>query len=202
MLETKLAELLISRLCHDLTSPIGAVNNGVELVVEMGAEMGGDAGALIGSSAAQAAAELALFRLAFGGAGSAALEPERLGEIAHAYVAAQKQSLHWQIGALGRAWAGRSDGPRLVLNALLLVSDGLPQGGTLAVSEAAGLTISGEGRSLGWTDRTETLVAGQADLDSLDARHVQPYYFGLVARRLGGGVALAQTPESISVTIT
>ena len=36
LLDLRAVELLASRLCHDLVSPVGAVNNGVELLVEMG----------------------------------------------------------------------------------------------------------------------------------------------------------------------
>ncbi|MEA5410251.1 histidine phosphotransferase, partial [Synechococcus sp. BA-120 BA3] len=32
--ETELASLLCSRLCHDLLSPIGAMNNGLELLAD------------------------------------------------------------------------------------------------------------------------------------------------------------------------
>lgn len=44
-------EILISKVCHDLISPIGAVNNGVEFVQEMGIEDAGDAMDLIAFSA-------------------------------------------------------------------------------------------------------------------------------------------------------
>ena len=33
IIELRVAELLASRLCHDLISPVGAVNSGIELIV-------------------------------------------------------------------------------------------------------------------------------------------------------------------------
>jgi len=35
-IELRVAELLASRLCHDLISPVGAVNSGIELMTEFG----------------------------------------------------------------------------------------------------------------------------------------------------------------------
>lgn len=62
-----LATLIGSRICHDLISPIGAINNGVELMALTGgagsAEM-----ALIGDSAQNASARIRFFRVAFGAA--------------------------------------------------------------------------------------------------------------------------------------
>jgi histidine phosphotransferase ChpT len=51
---TDFASLLCSRLCHDLLSPVGALNNGLELLAE---------------SARASANKLKFFRLAFGAAG-------------------------------------------------------------------------------------------------------------------------------------
>ena len=50
--ETKLAEMLCTRLCHDLTGPIGAVNNGAEFLDEEGFDMQNEAVQLIVTSVA------------------------------------------------------------------------------------------------------------------------------------------------------
>jgi len=49
--ETRLAEMLCTRLCHDLTGPIGAVNNGAEFLSEDGFDMQHEAMQLIFTSA-------------------------------------------------------------------------------------------------------------------------------------------------------
>ena len=64
-----LGALLCSRICHDIISPVGAINNGLELLEEGGADE--DAMALIKSSARNASARLQFARIAFGAAGSA-----------------------------------------------------------------------------------------------------------------------------------
>src|SRR5436190_8512783 len=65
-----LASLLCSRLCHDLLSPIGALNNGIELLAdEQDPEMRERCLELLAESARASANKLKFFRLAFGAAG-------------------------------------------------------------------------------------------------------------------------------------
>lgn len=64
------ASLLCSRLCHDLLSPVGALNNGLELLAdETDPEMRARCLELLGESAKASANKLKFFRLAFGAAG-------------------------------------------------------------------------------------------------------------------------------------
>jgi len=63
-----LTALIGSRICHDLISPIGAIGNGVELLMMDGATKGPEI-ALIAESVANANARIRYFRVAFGAAG-------------------------------------------------------------------------------------------------------------------------------------
>jgi histidine phosphotransferase ChpT len=64
------ASLLCSRLCHDLLSPVGALNNGLELLAdETDPEMRLRCLELLSESAKASANKLKFFRLAFGAAG-------------------------------------------------------------------------------------------------------------------------------------
>jgi histidine phosphotransferase ChpT len=60
-----LAALLGSRICHDLISPIGAIGNGVELMMMEGSTHGPEI-ALISESVASANARIRFFRVAYG----------------------------------------------------------------------------------------------------------------------------------------
>lgn len=67
---TDFASLLCSRLCHDLLSPVGALNNGLELLAdEHDPEMRQRCLELLSESAKASANKLKFFRLAFGAAG-------------------------------------------------------------------------------------------------------------------------------------
>src|SRR3546814_3632269 len=69
-IDLRVAELLASRLCHDLVGPIGAVGNGLELLGDEEFGMADDAMKLTTSSARQASHILQFFRLAYGMAGA------------------------------------------------------------------------------------------------------------------------------------
>ena len=60
-----LAALLGSRICHDLISPIGAISNGLELMMMDGSQ-GGPEIVLISESVANANARIRFFRVAYG----------------------------------------------------------------------------------------------------------------------------------------
>jgi histidine phosphotransferase ChpT len=60
-----LASLIGSRICHDLTSPIGAITNGLELL-DMANETPGEEVGLIADSVGSAGARIRFFRMAYG----------------------------------------------------------------------------------------------------------------------------------------
>jgi hypothetical protein len=63
-LNLTLSSLIVSRICHDLISPIGAINNGLELVELNGAQVSPEM-SLIEQSCAAATARIQFFRLAY-----------------------------------------------------------------------------------------------------------------------------------------
>jgi len=63
-----LAALIGSRICHDLISPIGAINNGLELL-GMSGQTGGAELDLISQSVENASARIRFFRIAYGAEG-------------------------------------------------------------------------------------------------------------------------------------
>jgi len=70
-IDLQILELVCSRLCHDLISPIGAVGNGLELMAEEAdQELLDDARRLVDDSSRRAAALLQLYRSAYGNAGN------------------------------------------------------------------------------------------------------------------------------------
>ena len=66
--DLELAALVSSRICHDLISPIGAINNGLELLNMSGASPIGPEMQLICDSVKSASARIRFFRIAFGAA--------------------------------------------------------------------------------------------------------------------------------------
>src|SRR5580700_4198072 len=95
-IDIRVLELLSSKICHDLVSPVSAINNGVELIEDIGGSVVEEAMKLIGDSAAHASRRLKLFRMAYGRAGSdESLGVKDVRQVAEQYMAGGKVALSW-----------------------------------------------------------------------------------------------------------
>ncbi|NEX48329.1 histidine phosphotransferase family protein [Pseudotabrizicola algicola] len=124
-----LTALLGSRICHDLISPIGAIGNGVELLMMDGMAASPEL-ALIVDSVANANARIRFFRIAFGGAGA---NEQRIGR-------AEVVSILGDLTRGGRMtmdWSSPADLSRrevkLAFLAILCLESAMPHGGTLGI---------------------------------------------------------------------
>jgi len=144
------ASLLCSRLCHDLMSPVGALNNGIELMAdEQDPEMKERCVELLADSARATANKLKFFRLAFGaGGGFADLIDANEARIAleGIFGAERRIELGWMV-APEKLSKGAM---KLLLNLAMIAGDALVRGGRLDVgaeTTGAGLEIAirGEG---------------------------------------------------------
>jgi histidine phosphotransferase ChpT len=214
-IEMRVMDLLISRLCHDLISPAGAIVNGIELVEEFGDDGGdeddmtGEAMALVGRSARQLSAKLSLFRIAFGSAGERdnfpAAECRRLLD---GYLEEGKVRLDWALDRLPPA----PGSARLLLLLAIIGAESLPRGGLLRLDGGAGgvgdpaafrVVAQGEGARL--EAGTEgALQAGMADSgapEELDARAAPAYLAGVIAARRGYRVRLTRGAGAIILAV-
>jgi len=122
------ASFLVSRVCHDLVGPMGAVVNGLEVLEdERDAAMRADALKIVTSSAGQALARLQFLRIAFGAAGSAGAELDlgEVGRLVKGLFDDSKVRLDWQAARVN--WP--KDWAKLLMNATMLAADCLPRGG-------------------------------------------------------------------------
>lgn len=199
-LDVRVAELLCSRLCHDLVSPIGAINNGIELIEDDGG-MADQAMALIAQSGRRAADRLRCFRLAYGSAGGqSTIGIEEGREVAAAWLAGGKVTLDWpappRVG-LGLLPPGTV---KLLLNLVILAEEMLVHGGRIAVAltppaqpKAATVTADGRGAVLGAA--AAAALAGTVAPQDLTARTVHAYATGLFARAYGMTVGSAPNAD-------
>ena len=128
-----LASLLCSRLCHDLMSPVGALNNGIELLAdETDPDMREKCLELLGDSARASANKLKFFRLAFGtGGGFGAMidTGEAQAALAGLYGPEKRIELSWMVAEPKLP----KDAVKLLLNLAMLAGDALVRGGQLTV---------------------------------------------------------------------
>lgn len=205
--ELELAQLLCTRLCHDLAGPIGAVAAGVELI-------GGDPSAadsetlgLIGSSSAAASLKLKFIRAVMGATGGA-LDMESLldGYLSATAGTDGKPRVKWPAPATFEKFASAA-GPQwrqATLNLCLAALEMQPGCRELAVAveEPACLRIEVRGQTMRSTARRDDLEAaltGQAAAQSLTAKTIQAFVAGRMIRAAGGAVEVASHDGAVAV---
>lgn len=199
----ELAALLCSRVCHDVISPVGAITNGLEVLEdEDDAEMQRHAMVLIQKSATQASAKLQFARLAFGAAGSAgaSLDLNDARAVAEGYVAHEKADLTWD----GPSAVMPKDLVKLLLNMILIAVAAIPRGGKISVTisgepEAPSFALVSTGLNARVPTETEQYLSGRAEGEELDARAIQPFFTGLIARSCGMEISATLAGDAFSL---
>ena len=199
---TLLLELLSSRICHDLVSPVGAINNGLEFMEEMGSDTDGikQATELIAHSASSAGARLQAFRIAYGAGGrDGNLKPEDIQKAFGALIRADgKIRQSWDpYGPLGIDMKEKG-ACKVLMAALLLAQECLPKGGTIFADAGSGkeLLLTAEGTGATVRENVEQALAGTIALNDLDPRLVHPYVLGESARTYGFNITLHASEEN------
>ncbi len=196
------AALLVSRVCHDLVSPVGAVVNGLEVLEdETDMAMRADALRLVAASAEQAAARLQFARIAFGAAGSAGAELDlaEVGRIMSGLLKGGKVELVWQAEAVN--WP--KDWAKLLMNAVLVGADSLPRGGkvyveTSRVAQAPKFAIRAAGTIARVTPEVERALTGEPA--GLDGRSIQPYLTYQLSKTLAVVLSVAAADGEVRLT--
>ncbi len=204
-----LASLLCSRLCHDLMSPVGALNNGIELLAdEQDPAMRAQCLELLGDSARATANKLKFFRLAFGAGGG-------FGELIDANEA--RVALQGIFGAERRIELGwmvadeklSKGAMKLLLNLALIAGDALVRGGRLDIGTETtrlGLEIAirGEGpRVMLDAGLREMLSNGAQEGAEIEPRVAGAWLAQALAREAGGSIQLSEpSPEVLIIGAT
>lgn len=202
MSDLEFAALLVSRVCHDLVSPVGAVVNGLEVLEEeRDAALRADALKLVGSSAALAAARLQFARIAFGTAGSAGAELDltEVGRMVGGFLSGGKIQLEWSAAPVN--WP--KDWAKLLMNCVVIAADTLPRGGKLSVktsgsAEKPWFLIAGAGQNARLQEEVARVFRGEPGLPS-DGRSVQSYLTYRIANVLDTRVAIDAGEGTVTV---
>ena len=198
----ELASLMCSRLCHDLLSPIGALSNGIELLVdEKDPEMRQRCFELLEQSAKASADKLKFFRLAFGAAGGFgdlvdAHEPHALV----AALAGEKIKLNWHVAEAGLPKAA----VKVLLNLSAIGIDALVRGGTLDVGaelrdEACEIAVRAAGERLAFDPVIGRALEGALADEEISSRTAPAYMLSLLAAEAGGGLQYTASGNALLI---
>jgi histidine phosphotransferase ChpT len=181
-----LAALLCSRVCHDVISPVGAINNGLELLDEGAADS--DALDLIRTSALNASVRLKFARLAFGASGSvgASIDTGEAEKAAKDFAIAEKKT---EVTWSGPRAIIAKNRVKLLLNLFLVAYAGIPRGGSVDVTLEnpeydAKFILTIKGRMMRVPAKFVEIASGTLE-EPIDAHSIQPYYTVLLAEESG-----------------
>ncbi len=191
------ASLLCSRLCHDLLSPVGALNNGLELLAdENDPDMRERVLELLADSAKASANKLKFFRLAFGAAGG-------FGDLVD--VREAKTAIEGLFSANNRIELGwlvnepslPKPAIKVLLNLALIAGDALVRGGRLDVGAEMRngrieIAIRAEGDRLILDPELRSALSGTADEANLAPRAAAAWLAHCIAKNNGGSVQVSE----------
>jgi len=194
-----LASLLCSRLCHDLMSPVGALNNGIELLAdEQDPDMRDRCLELLADSARATANKLKFFRLAFGAAGGFG-DQVATGEA--------RQALEGLVGADGRTELGwmvadeklSKGATKLLLNLALIAGDALVRGGRLDIGVEEGeIAIRAEGPRIALDPAVkDALLDGSGE--AVEPRTAGAWLARSLAEEAGGAIQVSQPSDTVLI---
>jgi histidine phosphotransferase ChpT len=196
-----LAALLCSRVCHDIISPVGAINNGLELLDEGGSDA--DAMDLIRTSALNASVRLKFARLAFGASGSvgASIDTGEAEKAIRDFALADKKT---EISWSGPRAIIAKNRVKLLMNLFLIAYGSIPRGGSLDIvlhnpDLNIKFTMTAKGRMLRVPPKFTELTSGLVE-EAIDAHTIQPYYTLLLAEECGMTLTAEQTADEIVYT--
>ena len=190
-----IATLVGSRICHDLISPVGAINNGIELI-SMGGPIDTPELSLISDSVNNASARIKFFRIAFGSAtGIQMMGAPEVAKIATDATAGSRHAIEWRAD---------SDMPRPEVQALFLailcVELALPLGGTITIArDNSGYRVSGTGPRLSCDADLWQSLKDNRQPEGLRPAQVQFALLVFASEELGRRLTVSESADQVDI---
>ena len=191
-----LASLLCSKLCHDLLSPVGAINNGLELLEdETDPKMRERCFELLADSAAASANKLKYYRLAFGAAGGFGdkVDPSEARSLIETLVGDQsKIKLGWAV----QTESLPKKAVKILLNLALIAREALVRGGQLDIGAEEGkhgteVVVRATGPKIVLDDGIRAALEGKLPASELTARTAAAWMTHELASQNGGDLRVS-----------
>jgi histidine phosphotransferase ChpT len=204
LLHPRVLELVASRICHDLVSPVGAIGNGVELMRELGADAGEEAVQLVEASAKQAAIRLKCFRLCYGAAGTDGnLGIKDIRELFLELVQGGRVRATFAPGLDAALSMPQKGVLKSLLNILLLAEECAHGEGAITAEAIPGnVRVTIESRNAAFRPGAADALAGDTAPDDLDPRLVHAFITGAFARHFGLSLSSEAAPEGGKLAFT
>ena len=181
-IQLRALELACSKLCHDVISPIGAVNNGLELLEEEDdAALKEEATALAQRSARRASILLQVYRSAFGNAGNQqTFGPREAVALAQEFLQTGKAQLNAarSAGVLRHPGGLRQAGPQPHHPGRRCPAarrhDPASRSARRSWAQGA-IEVDCAGQQIAWSEEFARAIGGKLQAEELTAHNILPY---------------------------
>lgn len=206
LLATDLASLISSRICHDLISPIGALNTAIEVLDDTESkEMHEDALKLIKLAASEASAKLSYLRIALGTNSKSkdVMNLDKLKLITENMFNTEKFSFNWDMSEIKL----EKSIARILLNILMLAIQSIPRGGKITIKieekyDKLKLVTSANGIKSRLDKQTEDAFKGTIPSEEIDGRVIQSFFTGVLIDDLNGRIEAFKTDGNVIFNVT
>jgi histidine phosphotransferase ChpT len=201
IISLQMTEMLFSKMTHDLVSPAGATENGLELLEEESGEMAAEALQLVKQSAAQVSARMRVYRLCFGTAGAAA--GMDLSSIQHTLNAFFKFEEKYTIRFAHCNGDISPEAKKLLFNIVLCAADALMYGGEILIAWQQGeITVTATSKRPEKPMKTDALIVYSLETQepaALTPYTVQAWYTGYYAQQQEIALAVSWAMAGVMV---
>ena len=203
-IDVKTAQLLHSRLFHDLVGAASAVDTGLEFLD--GDDGGGDALALIRQSADRLNNRISFFRAAFGQGGGrqGPLGVDDARALSEGWYGDAKPDLDWPPAPSGVASEVAPDAVKVLLILVMIAEECLPRGGRVSVQvqylpEGVGMAVTAAGAGAKPADGVAASLSGGAAAGELSSRDVTAYFANVLAQGQGGRLEAQASADQVQL---
>jgi len=204
----RISQILCSKLCHDLISPVSAINNGLEFLDPDDREMFETSKTLISESGQQAINKLTFFRLALGAAG----DRDSLGwgevvKTAASYFRSEKIKIDHSVDLTTEGGELQKSLANILLYLLMLAADCLPRGGEIRLessnlNELTDFKILVFGKGCALREDVRSGLDSHIPHEELSVRNVIGFLAVLNVENLGKELKIQElTGDQIEITI-
>ena len=204
--QVKLSELLCSKLCHDLVSPISAINNGMEFIDEDKSDLNDQAIELIKKSSEQASRKLSYYRVSMGAAApDDIMKYNDVMELIENFVLDKNLSVGWVLEGYTGPNINKLIG-KVLMNLVLICYDTLTRSGHIEITLSEditkpNITITVSGEICALHKDIKSIFQAEVPEALLTVRNVLAYYCKQLALDSSKTIELKEGKNHISFKV-
>jgi histidine phosphotransferase ChpT len=204
--DIEISELIAVKMCHDLSGPVGAVNNGTELLKEANEAIYEQSLDLVEGSAKDLVARVLLYRQAFGSINSTGqVSVENLEKLTADYYNSGKVDV--VFSGDNKPDSVDSYYGKMILNLIMMIEKNLLYGGKIDISiekknnkEVSNIKV--EGRSIKVNEEHLEILDNKDSKIKIDVKNVQSYLVRRFLEKLDMKIKFSIKEEVMEIKIS